>query len=66
MSGNRVMSEAVTTSPTDDGNFVVINSGVKAGDKLVLNGLNISDSTVIKPTPANAAEIYRTMKLKSN
>ncbi|AZA93525.1 Efflux pump periplasmic linker BepF [Chryseobacterium nakagawai] len=66
MSGNRVMSEAVTTSPTDDGNFVVINSGVKAGDKLALNGLNISDSTVIKPTPANAAEIYRTMKLKSN
>ncbi|NIF06197.1 efflux RND transporter periplasmic adaptor subunit [Chryseobacterium sp. Tr-659] len=66
MNGNRVMSEAVVTSPTDDGNFVVIKSGIKAGDKLVLNGLNISDSTIIKPMPANTAEIYRSMKSKSN
>ncbi|MBV8327767.1 efflux RND transporter periplasmic adaptor subunit [Chryseobacterium sp.] len=64
--GNMVMSEAVTTSPTDDGNFVVVKSGVKAGDKLVLNGLNISDSTVIKPKQANAADIYQSMKSKSN
>lgn len=64
--GNMVMSEAVTTSPTDDGNFVVINSGVKAGDQLVLNGLNISDSTVIKPKKTNAADLYRNMKSKAN
>lgn len=66
MSGNKVMSTAVATSPTDDGNFVVIKSGVKTGDKLLLNGLNISDSTVVKPIPANAATIYSTMKTKSN
>lgn len=66
MKGNQVMSEAVITSPTDDGNFVVLKSGINAGDQLVLNGLNISDSTVIKPTPANAPEIYRPMKSKSN
>lgn len=66
MKGNQVMSMAVTTSPTDDGNFVVVKSGINAGDKVVLNGLNISDSTVIKPTPANSEDIYRTMKTKSN
>lgn len=62
--GNQVMSMAVITTPTDDGNFVVVKSGVNAGDKVVLNGLNISDSTVIKPIPANSADIYRTMKTK--
>ncbi|SHL07078.1 efflux RND transporter periplasmic adaptor subunit [Chryseobacterium polytrichastri] len=66
MKGNQVMSMAVTTSPTDDGNFVVVKSGINAGDKVVLNGLNISDSTVIKPIPANSENIYRTMKTKSN
>lgn len=66
MSGNMVMSTAVVTSPTDDGNFAVIKDGVKAGNRLLLNGLNISDSTVIKVLPANAATIYSTMKTKSN
>ncbi|KFF10582.1 hemolysin D [Chryseobacterium soli] len=66
MTGNKVMSTAVMTTPTDDGNFVVIKSGVKAGDKLVLNGLNISDSTVIKQIPAKADSIYSTMKTNSN
>ena len=66
MTGNKVMSTAVMTSPTDDGNFVVIKSGIKAGDKLLLNGLNISDSTVIKPIPAKADSIYNTMKTNSN
>lgn len=64
--GNRVMSVAVTTSPTDDGSFVVLKNGVEAGDKVLLNGLNISDSTVIKTIPASAADIYRMMKTKSN
>lgn len=63
---NKVMSAAVTTSPTDDGNFVVITGGVKQGDKLLLNGLNISDSTAVKPIPVNAETIYSTMKTKSN
>ncbi|MEZ0004685.1 membrane fusion protein (multidrug efflux system) [Flavobacterium sp. 28YEA47A] len=66
MDGNRVMSAMVATSPTDDGNFVVIKNGVKAGDKLLLNGLNIADSTVIKPLPADPTAIYSTMKTKSN
>lgn len=66
MKENKVMSTVVTTSPTDDGNFVVIKDGVKTGDKLLLNGLNIADSTVIKPMPVNAAAIYSTMKTKSN
>lgn len=64
--GNKVISTAVSTRPTDDGNFVVVTDGIAAGDKLVLNGLNIRDSTVIKPVPVQADSIYRTMKSKSN
>lgn len=66
MNGNKVMSTAVVTSPTDDGNFTVIKDGVKVGDKVLLNGLNISDSTIVKPIPANVVEVYSTMKTKSN
>ncbi len=62
ISGNKVISTAVTTSPTDDGNFVVVTDGIKVGDKLLLNGLNISDSTVIKPLPVNTNAIYSSMK----
>ncbi|WP_316804586.1 efflux RND transporter periplasmic adaptor subunit [Pedobacter nototheniae] len=62
---NKVLSTVVTTSPTNDGNFVVITSGVKAGDKVLLNGLNINDNTVIKPLPTNADSIYRTMNTTS-
>ncbi|MBB1646999.1 efflux RND transporter periplasmic adaptor subunit [Sphingobacterium sp. UME9] len=58
---NRVFSTVVNTSPTNDGNFVVITSGVKNGDRLLLNGLNISDSTKITPLTTNTDSIYRSM-----
>ncbi|PZP42811.1 MAG: efflux RND transporter periplasmic adaptor subunit [Pseudopedobacter saltans] len=64
--GNKVVSVAVTTSTTDDGDFLVLTSGVKAGDKVLLNGLNLSDSTVIKPLPINTDSLYRTMQTTSN
>lgn len=59
---NKVLSTAVTTAPTDDGNFIVITDGIKAGEKIVLNGMNISDSTAIKQKPANATAIFKSMK----
>lgn len=66
INGNKVLSTAITTSPTNNGDFVVANSGIKSGDKLLLNGLNISDSTVVKPLPANASKIYSTLKSNSD
>ncbi|MES2064863.1 MAG: efflux RND transporter periplasmic adaptor subunit [Bacteroidota bacterium] len=59
--GNKVLSTIVTTSSTDDGNFTVITSGVKAGDKILLNGLNLQDSTVVKPTPVNQDSLFNHM-----
>jgi len=64
--GNKVMSTAITTSPTDNGDFVVVKDGIIAGDKLLLNGINITDSTVIKPIVVNPAAIYKNFKTQSN
>ncbi len=66
VSGNRVKSTAVITSPTDNGDFVLLTNGVKAGEKILLNGINLTDSTVIKPILANPAKIYNSFKTKSN
>lgn len=59
--GNKVLSTLVNTSATDDGNFTVIDTGIKAGDKILLNGLNLQDSTTVKPTPANEDSIFNLM-----
>ncbi|QES88448.1 efflux RND transporter periplasmic adaptor subunit [Rhizosphaericola mali] len=64
--GNKVISVAVNTSTTDDGDFLVITKGVKSGEKVLLNGLNISDSTVIKPMRINTDSLYNTMQTNSN
>ncbi len=34
--GNKVISVQITSTPASDGNFLIINSGVLAGDKIVL------------------------------
>lgn len=61
VAGNKVMSIPVTTSYTDDGNFTVITSGIKAGDKILLNGLNLQDSTRVKPMPINQDSLFNRM-----
>lgn len=66
INGDKVLSVLVTTSPTDDGNYTVITNGVSAGDKILLNGLNIQDSTVIKPMPVNQDSLYRLMDTTNN
>lgn len=59
--GNKVMSTSVTTSPTDDGDYAVLTSGVKAGDKILLNGMNLQDSTKVKPIFINTDSILNLM-----
>ncbi|MBN8861420.1 MAG: efflux RND transporter periplasmic adaptor subunit [Sphingobacteriales bacterium] len=64
--GNKILSTLVNTAATDDGNFAVITNGVKAGDKILLNGLNIQDSTVIKPMTVNQDSIFNLMDTTYN
>jgi membrane fusion protein (multidrug efflux system) len=55
---NRVMSTAILSTPTNDGLFLVVTGGLKKGDRIVLNALNLRDSTVVIPRPANADSLY--------
>jgi membrane fusion protein (multidrug efflux system) len=57
--GNRVISKAITTTPTSDGRFVIIDSGLKQGDKIIVDAYNIKDSSVVKVKPANADSIFK-------
>src|SRR6185437_3818032 len=56
--GNMVISMPITGSATNDGKYIVATSGVKSGDKILLNGLNLRDSTVVIPQPVNADILY--------
>ncbi|HEV2479968.1 MAG TPA: efflux RND transporter periplasmic adaptor subunit [Puia sp.] len=56
--GNKVISMPITGSATNDGKYIVATAGVKRGDKILLNGLNLHDSTVVIPQPVNADSLY--------
>jgi membrane fusion protein (multidrug efflux system) len=56
--GNKVISMPVTGSATNDGKYIVVQQGVKRGDKILLNGFNLKDSTVVIPQPVNADSLY--------
>lgn len=64
--GNKVLSTLVSTSPTDDGDYTVITSGITGGDKILLNGLNIQDSTVVKPMAINQDSLFNLMDTTNN
>lgn len=56
---NKVLSKAITTSPTNEGKFFIVTDGLANGDKIVLNGLtNLKDSMTIAPAMANPQTIY--------
>ena len=56
--GNRVISMPVTATATNDGKYLLVTQGVKRGDKILLNGFNLRDSTVVIPQPVNADSLY--------
>ena len=64
--GNKVISVQISSTPANDGSFLIITNGVASGDKIILNGMNISDSTIIKPVPVNADSLYKTMDTAQN
>ena len=55
---NRVMSRSIVSKPTNDGQFLIVTSGLKNGDKIVLNGTNLKDSTFIIPKFVKTDSIY--------
>jgi membrane fusion protein (multidrug efflux system) len=55
---NRVISMPITGSATNDGKYLVVTQGVKRGDKILLNGFNLRDSTVVIPQSVNADSLY--------
>lgn len=55
---NKVFSVAIKTTPTDDGQFYIVTSGLKPGDRIVLEGLtSLKDSTLINPVIKTDAHI---------
>jgi membrane fusion protein (multidrug efflux system) len=56
--GNRVFSRAIESKPTNDGQFLIVSKGLKPGDKVVLNGTNLKDSTIITPIYVRVDSIY--------
>jgi membrane fusion protein (multidrug efflux system) len=60
---NKVISRAIESKPTDDGQFLIVTDGLKAGDKVVLNGTNLKDSTLITPKYVKGDSIYSQLHL---
>ena len=56
---NRVFSAAITSKQTNDGQFLIVQKGLMPGDRVVINGFNLKDSTVIIPRPVNTDSLYR-------
>ena len=56
--GNKVLSMPIVSRATNDGKFLVVTEGLKRGDKILLNGLNLKDSTMVIPRPVNADSLY--------
>lgn len=47
---NKVKYSAVTVDPQDDGKNFIITSGLKVGDRIVVNGISsLTDGAEIKP-----------------
>lgn len=62
MPGNRVISREIESKPTNDGQFLIVSNGLRAGDKIVLNGTNLKDSTVIIPKYVREDSIYSQLR----
>ena len=56
---NKINSIAITTTPTDNGQYFIVSSGLKPGDTIVLEGLiGLKDGMQIIPKQAVVDSIY--------
>ncbi len=58
ITGNKVVSTAITGTPTNDGIFFIVQNGLQKGDRVLISGTNLKDSTVIIPKPVRADSLY--------
>lgn len=57
--GDRVISMPITATASNDGLFLVVSQGLQRGERILINGFNLRDSTVVIPRPVNADSLYR-------
>lgn len=56
---NKVTSVLITTSPSDDGQYFFVSDGLKAGDRVVIEGVSsLRDGTIIIPKEIDAENFY--------
>ena len=61
--GNTVISKTITTTPSNDGQFFIINSGLSVGDQIILNGLtSLKDSMSIEPNMVTPQSIFKNIE----
>jgi membrane fusion protein (multidrug efflux system) len=59
-SGNKIKTTAIKIMDNPDGQFFVVQSGLRSGDKIVLEGAGtLKDGTAIKPKSADPGSIYQ-------
>jgi membrane fusion protein (multidrug efflux system) len=60
---NKVTSDAITVLPSDNGQYFIVTSGLKADDIVVLEGLiGLKDSTTIIPKQAAPDSVFAKLK----
>ena len=63
---NKVISKPFIGKSTNNGQLYIVESGLTKGDKIVLNGFNIKDSTSIIPKLVKADSLYTVISKKTN
>jgi membrane fusion protein (multidrug efflux system) len=59
----KATTSAITVMDNTAGNYYVVKDGVKAGDRIVLEGVaTLKDSTQIKPDPQNPQTVFADLK----
>src|SRR5690606_8676624 len=62
---NTVSSKAIIVMDNDDGQFYVVSSGLKPGDKIVMEGLaTLRDGLDIQPVAVNADSLFQPVTTK--
>jgi membrane fusion protein, multidrug efflux system len=57
---NKVFSVPITSTSTDDGQFFIVNEGLKTNDRIVLTGITrLKDSIQIIPVMTSADSVYK-------
>ncbi len=59
LENNRVVSSSITATPSNDGQFMIVQKGLSPGDRVLMGGSNLKDSTLIIPKLINTDSLYQ-------